>query len=295
MREFTLSVGPLLYYWPRRTLVEFYARVAESPAGTVYLGEVVCSRRLQLRTDDWLALAADLVSVGKKVVLSTLALPESEADLRGVRKLVDQGELAIEANDLGAVRLARERKLPFVAGPHLNIYNGPALDWFVAQGALRWVPPLELGQSAITAILAEKTASVETELFAHGRLPLAFSARCFTARHYNLNKDNCEFRCLDHADGMPVATREGQGFLRLNGIQTQSAACHTLFNDLDSAKKLGAEWLRISPQAEHTTELVRAFAARLTGESSPDIAQWHPEGLVNGYWHGQAGIQEVAV
>ena len=28
---FALSVGPVLYYWPRRTLIEFYARVADSP------------------------------------------------------------------------------------------------------------------------------------------------------------------------------------------------------------------------------------------------------------------------
>jgi collagenase-like PrtC family protease len=43
---------------------------------------------------------------------------------------------------------------------------------------------------------------METELFGYGRLPLAFSARCFTARHYNLQKDDCQFRCLDHPDGL---------------------------------------------------------------------------------------------
>jgi collagenase-like PrtC family protease len=46
---------------------------------------------------------------------------------------------------------------------------------------------------------------METEVFAYGRLPLAFSARCFTARHFNLQKDTCEFRCLEFADGMPCS------------------------------------------------------------------------------------------
>ena len=40
-----LTGGPVLYYWPRRTLLDFYADIAVSPADTVVLGEVVCSRR----------------------------------------------------------------------------------------------------------------------------------------------------------------------------------------------------------------------------------------------------------
>jgi hypothetical protein len=46
-----------------------------------------------------------------------------------------------------------------------------------------------------------RPAGVETEVFAFGKLPLAFSARCFTARHYGLNKDDCQFKCLDHPEG----------------------------------------------------------------------------------------------
>ena len=49
---FVLSVGPVLAYWPRTALIEFYARVAESPARTVTLGEVVCSRRHEMKLDD---------------------------------------------------------------------------------------------------------------------------------------------------------------------------------------------------------------------------------------------------
>jgi collagenase-like PrtC family protease len=60
-----------------------------------------------------------------------------------------------------------------------------------------------------------------------GRMPLAFSARCFTARHHRLRKDACEFRCLDYPDGLVANTGEGQAFFTLNGIQTQSPLAST--------------------------------------------------------------------
>ena len=59
-------------------------------------------------------------------------------------------------------------------------------------------------------------------------MPLAFSARCFTARHHRLKKDECDFRCRDDADGLLLAAGEGEPFLVLNGIQTQSAALQCL-------------------------------------------------------------------
>jgi collagenase-like PrtC family protease len=103
---------------------------------------------------------------------------------------------------------------------------------------------------------------METEIFAHGRLPLAYSARCFTARHYNLQKDTCEFRCLEFADGILLKTREGAPFLTLNGIQTQSAQVHTLLGDLPGVCAEGVDILRISPQGEHTPEILQLFRAR---------------------------------
>lgn len=288
-----LSLGPLLYYWPRQKTLDFYTAAASWPVDVIYLGEVVCGRRHELRDADWLALASDLVSAGKEVVISSQALLESSSDLSGLKRLAERGG-RLEANDLGAVKVARDLGIPFVAGPHLNIYNGPALDWFAEQGAVRWLPPLEAGRDAIAAILAEKTCAIETEVFAHGRLPLAFSARCFTARHYNLKKDSCEFRCLQHPDGLLVNTREGQDFLRINGTQTQSAACHSLWHDL--ATLPAVDLLRISPQAAYTDAIVAAFAAHLTDQpTEPDFANWNPEGLVNGYWHAKAGIEKESV
>ena len=51
-----LALGPVLTYWARDVVFEFYQQVAEGPADIVYLGETVCSRRHELRLADWLAL-----------------------------------------------------------------------------------------------------------------------------------------------------------------------------------------------------------------------------------------------
>jgi collagenase-like PrtC family protease len=288
-----LALGPLLYYWSRQQVMDFYAAMAEQPVEVIYLGEAVCSRRHEMRLDDYLEAATVLADAGKEVALSTLPLIESESDLKAVRRMMDAAKddprLTVEANEMGAVRQLAERGQRFVAGPTLNVFNSHTLKILADCGATRWVMPPESGRTMLTSLQREMPAGVETEVFAHGRIPLAYSARCFTARRYRLQKDSCEFRCIEFADGLEVKTREGQPFLTLNGIQTQSAKLYHLERELPELAATGVDLLRLSPQSEGMTELIAAYRALLDGITAP-----MPNGdYCNGFWYDRPGLEWI--
>jgi collagenase-like PrtC family protease len=291
-----LALGAIPYYWPREAVFKFYRAIAGTPVDIVYLGETVCSRRHELRLADWLDIANSLSEAGMQPVLSTMVLIESGQDLATLRRIAENGRFAVEANDLGAVHLLEGA--PFIAGPHLNIYNRPTLDLFAGLGAIRWVMPLEMGRAGLADMLQDRPAGLETEVFAYGRMPLAFSARCFTARHRNLPKDNCEFSCLDHPDGLLLQTRENSDFLVLNGIQTQSAKVCNLVNELAAMQAMGVNAVRISPQAHHNERIIEVFDQVRHGRMAPTAAmtaleEWMPDQPCNGYWNGEPGMQQL--
>ncbi len=307
-----LTVGPLQYWWPRAGVLDFYADIADSPARTVVLGEVVCSRRNEFKTEDWLALARDLRQAGKEVVLATQALVMSEAELRTLRRIAEQDEFAVEAGDAAALQVLaraqaeRSTRLPFVLGPHINIYNRAALIEHAGLGAGRWVAPLELALDALAHInptddpVRGPAGPIATEVFAFGRMPLAFSARCFTARHHRLSKDACDFRCRDDADGLLLKSDDGAPFLVLNGIQTQSAAMHCLSGELPALRDAGVASLRLSPCSQGFGRVLRLFDDLLAERITPADALTEmatlglPGALVNGFAHRRAGMDAVA-
>ncbi|MDP2258052.1 MAG: U32 family peptidase [Polaromonas sp.] len=292
-----IALGPLLYYWPRDTVLSFYEAMATTPVDVVYLGETVCSRRHELRLADWLDIAAQLRDAGKQVVLSTQVLLESGAEVGTMHKIAANGDFLVEANDMGAVQCLAG-KVPFVAGPHLNLYNLPSLQWMASLGASRWVMPLEMKKDDLAVLQQGRPDGLQTEVFAYGRMPLAYSARCFTARHRNLPKDDCRFSCLEHPDGLLLNTREREEFLVLNGTQTQSSRVYNLVDTLDDMRALGVDVVRLSPQAQHTADVIALFDAARAQALAPQEALARmqplmPEQGCNGYWHGRPGLEQA--
>ena len=293
-----LSLGPLLYYWPRQQTFDFYDEIANSTVDVVYLGETVCARRHELDASDWLTIGQKLQAAGKEVVYSSQVLLESESDIRRLKSLFNNNKY-IEANDMSAVNLATEASLAFVAGMTLNLYNESALALMAKKGAIRWVAPVELNSAQLGYLVRAVASTLETEVFAFGRMPLAYSARCFSARHINRQKDSCQFVCLDTPQGLDVYTQDNEPFLTLNGIQTQSVKSCDLLADIPLLLDFGVKVLRISPQAQHTPAIIELFRAVLDNKIEPQEAFNRANSLrlaaaCNGYLHDKAGLYLVA-
>jgi collagenase-like PrtC family protease len=156
------------------------------------------------------------------------------------------------------------------------------------------VLPVELGLDTLKDLQEHRPGGVETEVFALGRLPLAYSARCYTARSHNLPKDDCRLKCLDYPDGRMLKTQEDQEFLVLNGIQTQSALTHQALGQIDELAALGVDVLRISPQFKDTFRIIEVFDAALKGADPGPLNEkllgMLPHGACNGYLLNQSGM-----
>ena len=291
-----IALGPLLYFWPREQVLDFYRDIAASQVDVVYLGEAVCSKRRELNLEDWLSVARSLTEAGKEVVLSTLTLIEAESELAVVRRICGNDDYVVEANDFTAINILCELgSRRFVTGPSVNIYNAFTLAFLNRHGLKRWVLPVELGRDTLADMQSQRPAGVETEIFAFGRLPLAYSARCFTARSKNLPKDDCQFVCNAFPDGLVMSTREDQPFLAFNGIQSQSAKVFSLLGEIPTLRNLGVDLLRISPQSKATGAIIDVFKQNLTRDEIPEqaleeLADLAIGEICRGYWRGDAGM-----
>lgn len=286
-----LSLGPLLYYWPKQSVEQFYQQALNSEADIIYLGETVCSKRRELKTGDWINLAKALNKQGKEIVLSSMALLEAPSEVKVLKQLCENGELSVEANDVGAIQLLSELKVPFVCGPAINCYNAAVLKIFVNKGMQRWVMPVELSRDWLVKIVADCEnlgfrSQFEIEVFAHGFMPLAYSARCFTARSENKGKDDCALCCIKYPQGRPTTTQEGQQVFVLNGIQTQSGYCYNLINDIPSMQGL-VDVARVSPSDIQAFTILKQYRDALTTGIEP-VKLAAKE--CNGFWHQIAGL-----
>ncbi|HDL6962314.1 TPA: U32 family peptidase [Yersinia enterocolitica] len=289
------ALGAVLYYWPKTDIETFYQAAASSSADIIYLGENVCTKRREMKVGDWLALAKDVAASGKQVVISTLALLQAPSELNELKRYVENGDFLLEANDLGAVNMAAERGLPFVAGHALNCYNAYTLRILHRQGMMRWCMPVELSRDWLANVLQQCEDlgfrnQFEVEVLSYGHLPLAYSARCFTARSEDRAKDECETCCIKYPQGRPVLSQEDQQVFILNGIQTQSGYCYNLGNDLISMQGL-VDIVRLSPQGMETLGVIDQFRANELGLNPLTLAD---KADCNGYWRRLAGLELVS-
>ena len=65
-----ITLGPVLFDWSRKTLLDFYEEAAKMAVDSVHIGEVVCSKRAGLSIADIDKTAKMLTDAGKKVYLS---------------------------------------------------------------------------------------------------------------------------------------------------------------------------------------------------------------------------------
>lgn len=261
-----LTLGPVLYNWTPETWRDFYFEVAdEAPVDTVFLGEVICSKRAPLFDPYLDDVVTRLEGSGKKLVFSTLAEVTSNIDRRAMKRVAASEELYIEANDASALWYLDGR--PHAIGPYMNVYNEDSLDFFSRNGARSICLPPEMPASGIAALGKQAgKLDIELEVQVFGRIPLALSARCYHARAHERTKDSCQFICDRDPDGMVLNTLEGRPFLTINGIQTQSYTCLNLINVVDELRASGVNRFRISPQSTGTMVAIKSFDAVLRGD-----------------------------
>ncbi len=290
------SLGPVLFYWQPDVWRDFYFRMAdEADVDTVFVGEVVCSKRLGVFAPHLQAVCERLQAAGKEVVMSSLALIMSAEELDAVRALTGQTDYLVEANDISACSMLSGRD--HAIGPYVNIYNEGTLASLVERGASRICLTPELPRDSLAILAAASCAELEVQVF--GRYPLALSARCYAARARGLSKDECRYVCAEDGDGMDVDTVDNDAFLAVNGTQTLSAAYGNLIAELSDLRKLGIHRFRLSP---HTVDMVAiAGLFREVAEGRMDATEGDVQltGLApdmpfaNGFFHGVEGAAFV--
>ena len=291
-----MTLGPVLFNWAPEKWRDFYFEVAdESPVQTVYIGEVICSKRAPLFDPHMEEVVTRLLDAGKKLVFSTLSETASSVDRRLVKKIAASDGFTIEANDVSALSHIGDR--PHHIGPYINTYNEESLSFFAGNGATSICIPPETPKSGIAELAkVAKQNNVALEVVVYGRIGLALSARCYHARAHGRTKDSCQFVCDVDPDGMVLETMEGAPFLAINGIQTMSYTCYNLINELEELASFGVDAFRISPQSTGTTAITRVFDDVINGRMEVEKAVEGLKALAldipfsNGFYHRKSGI-----
>lgn len=295
-----LTMGPFLFHWPAEQKRDFWFRIAdEAPVDTVYLGEVICAKRVPFFDGFLPEVAERLVAAGKKVVWSTMAEVVSKLDRKTVSGMIALDDAEIEANDSSA--LLRLAGRPHRIGQYFNVYNEAAMEHMARNGARHFALSTELPAATLTALArTARKLGVGTEVQVFARVGLALSARCYHARAHGRTKDNCLFVCENDPDGMDLQTHSGTPFLAVNGIQTLSNRFLNMSGEIADLKTMGITSFRLSPHSCDMVAVARVYRDLVNGKSSSEEADRSlvelgvPQPTMNGFFHRQPGFERVA-
>ena len=298
-RPLGLTVGPLMFPWTKERIAEFYQRLAEAaPVERVVIGELVCSKRLPFYEDVLPEAIERLQRAGKRVAITSLALPTLMRERDAAKELFRSG-VEVELNDLSALGASDGKA--FTVGPLINVYNEATLGFLVQRGAKAFCLPPELPFASIEILShAAMTLNAGVEVWAYGRAPLAISVRCYHARIHGLSKDSCRFVCAADPDGLPVRTVDGRDFLAINGVQTLSYTHVNLIGDVKKLAAAGVASLRLSPHSGDFIALTKLFHAAIAGEISASEAFARAQKLApqaafsHGFAFGAYGAEPLA-
>ena len=293
-----LTLGPIIYHWKPEERRDFYARIAdEAPVGTVYLGEVICSKRAPFFESDYPEIIERLERGGKKVVLSSLTEVVLKRERDMLAAICDTEGHEIEINNTAGLLDIADR--PHRVGPLMNVYNDETMRYLSTKGATHFSLPVEL-PAAVVGEMARvaNQLGVGAEVQVFGRASLAVSARCYHARAHARTKDNCQFVCEEDPDAMPLKTVTGQSFLTINGIQTLSHSYINLVAEIAQMQAMGVTHFRLLPQRVDMVAVAGIFADHITRrieaeEAASRLAALEmPAPFSNGFWHAQQGRRQ---
>lgn len=290
-----LTLGPIPFHWSNETKLDFYAAIAdESPVDTVYLGEVICSKRAPFFEPHLEEVAERLENAGKTVVFSSLTEVMLKRERQATEGLFDIEGREIEINNSSGLFNIDGRAHRI--GPMMNVYNEATMAYLARGGATHFALPVELPGTSVSLLAdAAKDIGAGVEIQVFGRASVAVSARCYHARAHGRIKDNCQFICEDDPDGMALKTLDNQDFLTINGIQTMSHSYVSLLGELGDMDAMGVTHCRLSPHSQDMVAVSKVFRDVMDGKSEPGKGQERlnaldiPAPFSNGFWHGKSG------
>ena len=117
-----LTLGPVLFHWDADKKRDFYARIAdEAPIDTVYLGEVICSKRAPYFDAHYPEVVERLERGGKRVVFSSLSEVMLKREREMTASLCETEDYEVEINNTaGLMHIGKKHHR---IGPLMNVYN----------------------------------------------------------------------------------------------------------------------------------------------------------------------------